>query len=284
MKRDEHVSAAGPSVLKRVLVIAALSAVIGGFAVFQGNAIMGRSGGAYRVKSGAAVVRPVEGSRFLRSYAVLFNGAKTTFAHYMSRLPAREVVETYAKASQSEEHAKPHPQVPMLGSTGSGCSVLSYGTEDGSTIGIVAFDNPESGGCDYLVGSMPSDGSEHAAGPSGDCPGREPPGVPRPPRSVRTLCIENLGGVPSTMLIYDAWGAPGELVEDLDVAMAELGWERRVESSQILTRNYRGEALLSFSRGREQCIVAVDREPETGKISILMFWAERAWLPEDTAL
>lgn len=275
---------AGPGILRRFLVIAALSALIGGFAVLQGNAIVGRSGGAYRVESGAAVVRPVAGARFLRSYSVLFNGLDTTFAHYASRLPARDVIEAYARTSQSEANATPHPQVPMLGSTASGCSVLSYGTEDGSTIGIVAFDNPASGGCDYLVGSMPPTGSESAANPSGDCPGREPPGVPKPPRSVRTLCIENLGGVPSTMLMYDAWGAPGELVDDLGAAMAELGWERRIGSSRILTRNYEGEALLSFSRGREQCIVGVDREPKTGKMIILMFWAERAWLPEGTAL
>jgi len=278
------VNTAGPGVLRRVLVIAALSALICGFAVFQGKAIVGRSGGAYRVESGAAVVRPVDGSRFLRSYSVLFNGVKTTFAHYASRLPAREVIATYARTGQSEESARPRPQVPMLGSTASGCSVLSYGTEDGATIGIVAFDNPESGGCDYLAGSVPSAGSESTANPSGDCPGGEPPGVPKPQRSVRTLCIENLGGVPSTMLMYDAWGAPGELVEDLGAAMAELGWERRTESSRILTGNYEGEALLSFSRGREQCIVGVDREPKTGKMIILMFWAERAWLPEDTAL
>ncbi len=42
--------------------------------------------------------------------------------------------------------------------------------------------------------------------------------------------------------------------------------------------------VLSFSRGREQCVVAVDQEPKTGKIGIVVFWAERPWLPAGTAL
>lgn len=269
------------SSLRRAGLIVAVSALIITVAVVQGRAIMQRRGNAgYNVPSGGAPVEPVSGSRFIRSYPMVFNGLDAQFAHYSSRLPAEEVIRQYRQDHAAE--AEKRSATPMLSADGSGCSILSYGTKEGAVVGIVAFDNSESGGSDYFVGSMPL--ATPPAATSGDCPGREPPGVPKPPRSTRTLCIENLGGLSSVLAIYDAWGRPSELAEDIQSAMAESRWKVRAGSSTILTENYAGHALLSFSRGREQCIVAVDQESKTGKIVIVVFWADRPWLPEGTAL
>ncbi len=269
------------SSLRRVGLIVVVSALIITVAVVQGRAIIQRrTNAAYNVRSGRAPLEPVSGARFIRSYPMVFNGLDAQFAHYSSRLPAAEVIRLYREGRTEE--AEKRSAAPMLSAVGSGCSVLSYSTKDGTVIGIVAFDNKESGGSDYFVGSMPMTPPQPVT--SGDCPGREPPGVPKPPRSTRTLCIENLGGLPSVLAIYDAWGRPSELAEDISSAMARSGWEVRAESSAILTENYAGHALLSFSRGREQCVVAVDQEPKTGKIVIVLFWADRPWLPEGTAL
>jgi hypothetical protein len=273
-------NAARRNVLRRAGLIAALSAAIIAVAVVQGRAIIRRGrDAAYHVRSGKPPVEPVSESLFVRSYPMIFNGLKAEFAHYSSRLPADEVIKEYRQGGTGE--AERRLAAPMLSSTGTGCSVLSYGTKDGTVIGIVAFDNADSGGSDYFVGSMPM--TEHRE-TSGDCPGREPPGVPKPPRSTRTLCIENLGGLSSVLAVYDAWGRPSELAEDIRRGMAESRWKERTESSTTLTENYAGHALLSFSRGREQCVVAVDQEPKTGKIGIVVFWAERPWLPAGTAL
>lgn len=271
------------TVLERSLLVLAVSALILGFAVYQGKAIIGRSDRPYRVETGRPVVPAVEGSRFLRSYEVKFNGLKTRFGHYASRAKADEVVSAYAaRAKRDRATAAPLARIPALTSKGAGCSTYSYVARDGKSIGVVAFDNPESGGCDYFVGAMPAALSQQDS--TGDCPGREPPGVPRPARSTRALCIENLGGVPSVMALYETWGRPSGIIEDLRHGMTENHWEERAESSRILTRNYEGSALLSFSRGHEQCIVGVDQEPRTGKIIILVFWAERPWLPRGVAL
>ncbi len=273
----------GSGVFWRVLLILAVSAVIVGLAAYQGRAIVGNSRPQYHVRSGPAVLEPVEGSEFVRSYPVVFNGLETTFGHYTSRLSPDEVVRKYRqKLSERNEVSRRRADVPGLCSDAAGCSVLSYATEDGSIMGIVAFAGRESGGSEYFVGRMPAARSPQE--PDGDCPGRQPTGVPKPRHSTRTMCIENLGGLPSVMAFYEGWGRPSGIVEDLRHDMAENRWKERRESSKTLTANYEGNSLLSFCRRREQCIVGVDQERKTGKIVIMIFWAERPWLPEETAL
>jgi len=277
-------------VLGRALLILAVSGAIIAVAVYQGRAIVGRSYPAYRVRSGPAVIEPADGSVFLRSYQVVFNGAKTQFAHYSSRRTAKEVVSDYKSRMQvdrgfgdsSRAATLPGRHAPMLASFGKGCSTLSYVTAEGTTVGIVAYDNPDSGGSEYFVGAMPAETFHRA--PEGDHPGREPPGVPKPLRSVRVSCIENLGGVPSVLAFYEAWGPPSEIVEHFRREMADNRWKERADSSRTLTGNYDGIALLSFSRGHEQCIVGVDQAPRSGKIIISILWAERRWLPKGIAL
>jgi len=261
--------------------MALLTAAIVAVAVVQGRALIDRGRrDAYHVGSGDPLLEPVRGSTFVRSYPVVLNGSEARFAQYRSRLPAEDVIREYRGRGAADTAGR--SEMPMLSSVGSGCSVLSYGTKDGAVVGVVAFDTPESGGSQYFVGSMPL--AEGSAGAGGEAPGREPPGVPKPPRATRVLCIENLGGVDSVLAFYDAWGRPSGLVEDIRSGMAEHRWRERAESSATLTENFAGHALLSFSRGREQCLVAVDQEPKTGKIVVVVFWAERPWLPEGTAL
>lgn len=278
-------SAKLPSVLKRVTLTLAAAGVILAVAVYQGNALIGRSQSAYRVASGPSVVEPVPGSRFLRSYPATVNGETVEFGHYASDLSAEEVVRAFARRYEqavSADSEAPSRKAPMLLSAGSGCSTFSYARRDGSVIGIIAYDQQEGAGSHYVVGATAA-GAAGRRG-EGDCPGREPPGVPKPLRSTRTLCIENLGGLPSVLACYEAWGRPSEIVADTREQMTANHWLERTESSQTLTENYEGTALLSFSRGHEQCLVAVDRDPKSGKILILVFWAERRWLPKGTAL
>jgi len=278
------------SVLGRVLLILAVSGAIITVAVYQGKAIIGRSYPTYHVRSGPAVIEPADGSVFLRSYPVIFNGTETQFAHYSSQRKAEEVIRDYKNRTQVDKGPRessgapmsPGRHAPMLASFGKGCSTLSYVTAEGTAVGIIAYDNPDSGGSEYFVGAMPAKAFHQAT--EGDRPGREPPGVPKPLRSTRISCIENLGGVASVLAFYEAWGPPSEMVEHFRREMADNRWKERADSSKVLTRNYDGIALLSFSRGHEQCIVGVDQAPVSGKIIVSILWAERRWLPKGIAL
>ncbi len=269
--------------ISRLLLLVVLVGIILGFAVYQGHAIIdGGQQRGYRIRSGRAIVEPTDRSRFIRSYPVTFNGQSTEFAHYASDLPAERVIAEYRRWVSRDRRSKPVDHIPGLGADGAGCSVFSYVTEDSRVIGIIAFDNRQTGGSDYFVGSMKIDDTPEEAG--AESPGREPPGVPKPRMARRTLCIENLGGVDSMIVGYDAWGSPSGIVSDFQRGMEKNGWTERAESSQLLTENYQGFALLSFSRGHEQCIVAIDRLPDSGKMKVLVLWADRPWLPEGLAL
>jgi len=268
---------------RRAALGAVVSAAIIGVAVVHGYAIVGGRGPSYRIESEKAVLEPVEGSEFVRAYPVTMNGSKGRFAHYTAGLTAEEVVARFReRMRRAEGAAAPVAGPPLLSAAGAGRAVLSYVARDGSTVGVVAFDAAE--GCAYFVGRTPAPHGRSSGRLRGDRPGREPPGVPKPSLSTRELCIENLGGVPSVLAFYAAWGSPAELVADMRGGMVENGWTVREGSSRLLTENYDGLALLSFVRGREQCLVAVDRERKTGKMVVVVFWARRAWLPEGTAL
>lgn len=287
------------SIAKRAALIAIFCGAIIAIAVIQGRAFMSQSqfgATAFRIGSNAPVVSPIAGSRFIRSYDVILNGEKSAFGHYASGRTAREIIElfqerlmgraqwSYQPAGseyRSAEESEPVKQAPATVSHAEGFSALSYVTEDGTSIGILAYDSPD-GGCLYFAGAMPALKASPKAGQ--DVPGREPPGVPRIHNTTRTLCIENLGGVPSVLNMYDAWGAPTDLAKDFTQDMMDKGWEDRPSSDATLTKNYEGEYFLSFVRGHEQCIIGIDRNPKTGKIIILVFWAERAWMPKGTAL
>ena len=280
-----------PSVTRRVAVILLAASVIVAFGVYQGRALIRGEGESFRIQVGSAILPPIAGAKFLRAYDVLFNGLRTRFGHYRSNLPAKDVVREYAdllhRATQSagtapEPELTPAAGTPALANLGEGRSALSYVTREGTTIGVVAFDNPDAGGSEYFVGSLAARATPRK--PGEDCPGREPPGVPKPSRSTRTLCIENIGGAPSVLSFYAGWGSPSGMVDDLTRGMTANRWTARAESSRILTENYDGFALLSFVRGHEQCVIGVDQEPKTGRIIITLLWAERRWLPEGTAL
>jgi hypothetical protein len=270
------------SVLRRVALIAAISAALIGVAVYQSQAIMGRSSPGYRLASGGAVLEPVDGSTFIRSYVVRFNGQDTDFGHYTSLRPSKDVIEAFKHRQRDAGLAGSGKRPPMLAALGESCSTFCYVNREGRTIGVVAYDNPDSGGCEYFVGAMPAVAAAQPV--EGDCPGREPPDVPKPGRSTRQLCLENLGGVPSVMNFYEAWGRPSSIIDDFRSGMIENGWTERAASSRLLSKNFSGSALLSFSSGHRQCLVAVDQAPKTGKIIVFVFWSERAWLPEGVAL
>ena len=280
-----------PSVIRRVAVILLAATVILAFGVYQGRALMRGEGESFRIRVGSAILQPIAGAEFLRAYDVLFNGLRTRFGHYRSDLPAKDVVRAYADllnratrsgATAADPELTAAAGTPVLANLGEGRSALSYATDEGTTIGVVAFDNPDSGGSEYFIGAMAA--GARPGRPGEDCPGREPPGVPKPSRSTRTLCIENLGGAPSVLSFYDAWGSPSGMVDDLTRGMTANRWTARTESSRILTEHYDGVALLSFVRGHEQCVIGVDQRPQTGRIIITMLWAERRWMPEGTAL
>ncbi|MFW6159095.1 MAG: hypothetical protein ACOC8E_07045 [Planctomycetota bacterium] len=268
--------------LARLILLVLVAGGVLGFAIYQGHAIVGRAQRGYGVRSGRAVVPPIDGARFVRSYPVRYNGQSTQFAHYVSRLPAERVVAAYRRRAGRDAEAAPAQRLPGLTADGAGCSTFSYVTDDGRAVGVVAFDNRQTGGSEYFVGAMPAD-SAHGDG-ADDCPGREPPGVPKPSFSRRTLCIENLGGADSVLAGYEAWGRPSGIVADFRRGMAENGWTERTDSSRVLTVNYQGIALLCFARGHEQCLIGIDQVARSGKIVVLVFWADRPWLPRGQAL
>ena len=265
----------------RLLLILGIAAAVLFLGQRHGGARLGHSRpvwtGRTRVQADVGF-EPLPGSKLLRSYDVTFNGEPARFAQFRSRLSARDAVEQFDARYRTADQ-KP-TEGPMVKIASRAYCVSGAIDEKGELIGIVAFEDPKSGGCNYFIGRG---GAQRKGWRHGDVPGEEVPGIPRPPRSQRVFCIDGLGGIPSRLLVYDGFGAVSDIVDRFATEMPKGGWTRNVDAERVLAKNLRG-AILSFIKGTKRAMVYIEREDDTGKVRTAVAYTIKGWLPPDRGI
>ncbi len=223
---------------------------------------------------------PLPGSKLLRSHDVVMNGERTQFAQYRSTRPALQVVaqfeERFGTVSASGEPTKGS----MVRVAAGGYAMVGAVDEARRTLGLVAFDDPKTGGSFYFVGRAKprAGGWRH-----GDVPGEEVPGIPRPLRSRRVLCIDGLGGITSRLLVYEGWGDVSDTVERFATQMPQAGWTRNADVERVIQKHLPG-TFLSFLKGTRRAMVYIERERDTNKVRTAVAYTVKGWLPPDRGL
>jgi len=223
------------------------------------------------------VIQPLPGSKLSRSHNVVYNGRETLFAQYRSERTAVEVVAQFetiygapvadAKPTEGTMVRVVAPEYALAGGIDS----------DGERIGLMAFDDPKAGGCTYFVGKggEPGEGWRH-----GDVPGNEVPGIPRPLRSRRVLCVDGLGGIPSRLLLYQGFGEIDDIVTAFVTEMPKANWKRNSYVEEIIQKRLPGR-FLSFLKGTKRAMIYIERDSVTGKVRTAVVYSVKEWLPPD---
>jgi len=223
---------------------------------------------------------PLPGSRLLRSHPVTRNGERTQFAQYHSVRSAREVCVQFEERYGTVGGRQPAGKGSMVCVAAGGYAMVGAVDEGRRTLGLVAFDDPKSGGSFYFVGAA---SPRAEARPEGDAPGQEVPGIPRPFRSRRTLCLDGLGGIESRLLVYEGWGDTADTVELFADQMPRSGWTRNADAERILQQHLPG-TVLSFLKGTQRAMVYIERDTATSKVLTAVTYAVKGWLPPDRGL
>ena len=274
----ERQKASCPRIASRIGLIVAVAVAILGFAAYETGAVAKLPGlSRFFAPRGADLNVPaLPGSKLLRSYPARFNGRESLFGHYSSRLDASEVIARY-KAIASQPGRSLRSALPGAVSSGRGHSMIGYSDSDGSTVGVVAFPAKD-GGCMYFVGrTYPA--RNVTAGR--DVPGREPPDVPKPLRSSRVMCVENLAGLPSLLSLYEGWGEIDDTARLIRASLSDAGWRRNEDVEELVGNELPG-VLLSYTRGDASCLIHIERERRSGHTATTMFYCEKPWLPDGT--
>jgi len=213
-------------------------------------------------------VKAPSGSKFVRSYESRINGVRAKIAHYVSALPAQRLVQRFMS-----ETAGNKPVVPALVHS-TGCAAAGYA--DGSdVIGVVAMNSPS--GCSFFISRAPAKVYD-GGGKSGDVPGADAPGIPRPIRSSRTMSVEDLGGVPSVLAFYEGWGPAAEQASFFRREMAGRGWRETEDFGRMMSEQMDGD-VLSFTNGTKRCMIYIEKEPRSGKLVTTVLYRVKDWLP-----
>jgi len=260
---------------KRIGLTALATAAILAFAAIQTDAVSLIPGvrQIFVPRSTKLNVPILPGSKLLRSYEASFNGHKSKFAHYTSRISPNEVIRRYremaSKPGRTICAALPGTIVRRRDQ-----AMIAYRDADGTTVGIVAFANT-GGGCTYFIGrSMPARPPRKGL----DVPGREPPDVPKPYRSTRVMCMENLAGLPSIISMYEGWGGVDDSIGHIRHSMESAGWLRNSDVEDVVGGNL-GGTVLSYTRGVENCFIHLEVESRTNHVMTMMFYSRKPWLP-----
>jgi hypothetical protein len=273
-------------------LIAFVAAAILAFGLTPGRAWLGSPRHALPAAPGRTVVAmsfdPFPGSSLLSSYEVVFNGAKARFGHYRSALPADQVAAQFeerygsrAEAGQADDSGtrQPAAEATLVRVVAPSYSVAGARDADGSTLGVVVFSNPKTGGSTYFIGRS---GPSAKGWREGDVPGEDVSGV-RPLRSRRVLCVDGLGGIPSRLLLYEGWGAISDTVEHFASEMPKAGWTRNADVESVIQKQLPG-SFLSFLRGTRRTMVYIEREESSGKVRTAVVFSVKDWLPADRGL
>jgi hypothetical protein len=271
--------------LWRAALIAAIAGGVLAFGVRYAPARLRPGGpptwaGAGRVQAEVAL-EPLPGSQLLRSHEVVLNGERTQFAQYRSGRPAREVIAQFEARYGSVSESDPAAQGSMVRVAAGGYAMVGAVDEGRRSLGLVAFDDPKAGGSFYFVGR--GDLRPSAAPPEGDVPGHEVPGIPRPLRSRRVLCLDGLGGIPSRLLVYEGWGDIADTVQLFTTELPQAGWTRNADVERVIQQRLPG-TFLSFLKGTHRAMVYIEREADTNKVRTAVTYAVKDWLPPDRGL
>jgi hypothetical protein len=216
-------------------------------------------------------IAPPAGSKFVRSYESSVNGQKARFAHYVSHLPAEGLVDRFI---EGQGEAPGRGQAPNV-IRGAGC--VAAGCARGSdVVSVVAFDSPS--GCNFFITRSPMVVQREGSRRSTDAPGVDAPRVPRPLDSVRLLSVENLGGVPSVLAFYEGWGTMAANADYLRKEMGRLGWQEQRLAGKLMAQELEG-SVLSFAKGTKRCLIYLEKDPRSGKLTTAVLYRVKDWLP-----
>jgi len=224
-------------------------------------------------------LEPLPASQLLRSYPMKINGEPSTFSHYLSPLPARQVVERFTEQAQKRERSKPGRNSPEpIRLHRKGYSMMStLSASDGAAF-VIAFDLPRDRGSMYMMTQPPDRPNRPASGPNEDVPGRDVPGVPRPPFARRVLCLDGIGGVPSMIVFYEGGGNEAEIQKHYIQKMTASGWTFAEEVATLFSEQIQHQ-VLSFHRGQASCLILFEREAKSWRLDTSIFYIVRDWMP-----
>ena len=245
-----------------------------------------RSGTALPTWSGRPMVQgqlafePLEQSRLVRCYDSVLNGQKTQFGHFRSTLPARNVVDQFeARYGRMADRTEP-TRGTMVRVVTRRYAMAGAIDSEGRHVGLVAFEDPKAGGSTYFVGRT----AERPKGwRHGDVPGEEVPGIPRPLRSRRVLCIDGIGGIPSRLIVYEGWGDISDTITRFQTEMPKAGWKQNADVERIVQKQLPG-VFLSFLKGTRRAMIYIERENDTNKVRTAVAYSVKDWLPPDRGL
>ena len=221
---------------------------------------------------------PLPDSKLLRSYNVVFNGETTPFANYRSTRPARDVVVQFETRYGPVNSTAPAAKGSMVRVAAGAYSMVGAIDDAGRTLGLVAFDDPKTGGSYYFVGRSKAraKGWRH-----GDAPGEEVGGIPRPLRSRRVLCVDGLGGITSRLLVYEGFGDISDSLERFETEPPRSGWTRNRDVENVIQRHLPRGTFLSYLKGVKRVMIYIERDPESNKVRTAVAYSEKPWLPPD---
>lgn len=247
----------------------------------------------------------------LECYEVLINDTPFRFTRSWSRLGHRQVIEEYSRRAEGQtylaknvlEHVRRNPVVAKeLDRIANGAadfilnhkgytrifaeafSMLGYVDGAKRNLGVLAFDNPLSGGSDYFI----SESSEMmpALRPiaGGDAPGRDIDGIPRLPHSKRLFSFERTDAWKGYLGVYDCAGGVAEAVSFLRREMPRYGWVQDEEFETAVQRTsgveilafVRGGGSVRGLRGAERVLMYVQPGRQFGRTFLMVLWNAKA--------
>ena len=261
---------------RKVVLITLACSILIAYGVWQTrlNAQGGFFGHNFRAENVDVGIAAPPGSKFIRSYESKVNGTTARFAHYISAMPAEPLVGRFLEQHPAAGGAPHAPQPNII--RGSGCTAAAW--PDGShVVSVIAFDSPQ--GCNFFLSRTPlAPAAPQRKGQ--DAPGADAPGVPRPLNAVRMMSASNIGGIPSVLAFYEGWGGVADNVDHFRDEMGRQGWKEHGLQRELMNMTLEGETL-SFVKGASFCLIHVEREPRSGKVTTAVMYREKNWLAQE---
>lgn len=218
----------------------------------------------------------LEGDAPLSSEKVVINGQTFDSYRFVSPLAPHRLVAAYARRLRAAGYdlLPGAPDGGFVGFAAEGQAMLGVRDPEGRFVGLVAFADDDAGGCEYLVTRDPGE-PDARTGVEGEVAGNEPPGVPRPPASVREYCLERNAPGRSVLSLYWSDAARGTITALYRREMAKAGWEEPASAREVLVERPE-ETQVLFRRGGEQCMVQICPEsPERPGCWVTLMYRRR---------
>ena len=268
---------------RKIILITLACSLLIAYGVWQTrlNAQGGYFGHNFRAQNVDVGVQVPSGCKFVRSYESRVNGAAAPFAHYISAMPAAPLVDRFLAQKEASDTATaaarkvPRPQPNII--RGSGCIATAW-PEGSHVVSVIAFDSPR--GCNFFVSRSPLSPAANLGRKGQDAPGVDAPGVPRPLNAARMMSAENIGGIPSVLAFYEGSGGVADNVDHFRAEMSRQGWKENALQRELMNMTLDGETL-SFRSGIRFCLIHIEREPRSGKVTTAVLYREKEWLGKE---